>query len=353
MNCLYYTDGIISNKSTLTKLCFLFEHVRTFFLSPSYFLDPLEERWAIEKDRPFFAKSPCEKDLLTSIHLHSWDNFLQENVDLINHNILQPIIVNQTPPDWESFEANEKRLMENGAGIRFGLWGQTVGLVPQEKIYIDAPWFSLYRWQSISGALHFAILTQHIPISDNYKLSTLASDTVSRFSDLKHNPTPDEIAGHIAFRSMSLLIPDFPPLKTEEILEAREILSDELHYFRTEILTIAKQIDPDAYGNIDSIVMEKVQPRLDDIKLKSKSLKGELFRKLAAVFLMGGGTPLLSHLISLPLSVQVPAILGLIGKALLDVHEYKDKQYELKKQSSNHGLTFLLDVEKKYGPQKA
>lgn len=349
MNCLYYTDGIESNKATLTKLCFLFEHVRTFFLSPSYFLDPLEERWSIEKDQPFFAKSPCEKDLLTSIYLHSWENFLQENGDLINHNILQPIVVNQAPPDWESFEANEKRLMENGAGIGFGLWGQSVGLVPQEKIYIDAPWFSLYRWQSISGALHFAIQTQHIPISDNYQLSALASETVTRFSDLVHNPTPDEIAGHIAFRSMSLLIPDFPPLKTEEILEAREKLSDELRYFRTEMLSIAKEVGPDAYGNIDSIVAEKVQPRLDDIKLKSQSLKGELFRKLTGVFLMGGGTPLLSHLVSLPLSAQIPAILGLIGKALLDVHEYKDKQYELRKQSSNYGLAFLLDVEKKYG----
>lgn len=349
MNCLYYTDGIVLNKATLTKLCFLFEHVRTFFLSPSYFLDPLEERWATEKDQPFFAKSPCERDLLTSIYVHAWESFLRENSDLIKCNVLQPIAASQTPPDWESFEANEKRLMENGAGIGFGLWGQSVGLVPQEKIYIDAPWFSLYRWQSISGALHFAIQTQHIPISDNYHLSTLASETVTRFSDLAHNPTPDEIAGHIAFRSMSLLIPDFPPLETEEILEAREKLSDELGCFRTEMLSIAKKVGPDAYGNIDAIVAEKVQPGLDDIKLKSKSLKGELFRKLSGVFFMGGGTPLLSHLVSLPLAVQIPAIIGLIGKALLDVHEYKDKQYELGKQSSNQGLAFLLDVEKKYG----
>ncbi len=55
MDCFYYTDGIISNKSTLTKLCILFDHVRTFYLSPDYYLEPLEKEWNYDKKRPFFC----------------------------------------------------------------------------------------------------------------------------------------------------------------------------------------------------------------------------------------------------------------------------------------------------------
>jgi len=350
LDCLYYTDGIISNKATLTKLSLLFDHVRTFYLSPSYYLDPLAERWATEKELPFFAKSPCEKELLTKVHLNSWESFLKDNSYLIQQNVLQPIIAKQSPPDWESFETNEKKLMKNGAGIAIGLWGQSVGLVPEEKMYVDAPWFSLYRWQSIAGALHFAIQTQHIPISDNYQLSILASDTVTRFSDLAHYPTPDEIAGHIAFRAMSLLLPNLPPLEADEILEAREKLADQLRHFRMEMLAIAKGLEPNAYDSIDSIVVERVQPSLDDIKLKIKSLKGELFRKLAGVFFVGGAaTPVLSSLLSLPTSAQIAAIAGLVGKALLDIDAYKSDRDQVTSHSSNRGLVFLLDVEKKYG----
>ena len=349
MECLYYTDGLIFDRKTLTKLCVFFDTVRTFYLLPSYYLEPLEERWLSERDLPFFSKSPCEKELLTRVHSDAYKTFINENGELINSNILQPIVVNQKPPDWESFEANEKKLMENGAGIAFGLWGQSVGIAPQEKIYVDSPWFSLYRWQSIAGALHFAIQTGQIPISDNPILSGLACETVSRFSDLKHQPTPDEIASHIAFRSMSLLMPDFPALKAEEIIEVRDKLADELHYFRAEMHRISRDLSEKEYSDIDSIVINKIQPRLDDLRLKTQSLKGELFRRMArSVFAAGAATPLLSHFLSLPLPVQVAVIASFAGKILLDIQKNQSERHEIRNQSINRGLVFLLDIERKY-----
>lgn len=348
MECLYYTNGIISNRSTLTKLCLLFDTVKTFHLDPTYYLEPLEERWQVEREAPFFKKSPCERELITKTHSDSYNNFLNENDELIKSNILQPIISNQTPPDWISLEENEKKLMGNYSGIALGLWGQSVDLVPHEKIYVDAPWFSLYRWQSISAALHFAIQSGQIPISDNSILSGLACETVSKLSDLTYQPSRDEIANQMAFRAMSLLIPDFPALKPDEILEVREELSDELDYFREEMNKISCELDIEEYSDLDRIVIHKVQPRLNDLKLKIKSLDGEIYRKMANVFFVGSSaTTLSSYFLNLPLPAQIAATASFAGKILLDIHENQSKRYELKNESVNRGLVFLLDIEKK------
>jgi len=205
----------------------------------------------------------------------------------------------------------------------------------------------------MAGALYFACQTQYVPISDNRQLSSLASETVARFSDLAHQPTPNEVASDIAFRSMSLLVPDFPPLEAEDILEAREKLSEQLRYFRAEMISIAKGLSPEAYDDIDSIVVEKIQPHLDDIRLRITSLRGDLFRRLAGVFVLGSGaTPLLSSLLSLPVSAQMAGLAGLIGKGLLDIHEYQSTLQQIRNQSSNRGLVFLLDVEKQYGSRR-
>jgi len=295
----------------------------------------------------FFAKSPCERSLITSEHLITFKQFSEENKLLIDSDILMPIVINQTPPDWEGFEENEKKLMLDGGGISFGLWGQSVGIVPAEKIFIDSPWFSLYRWQSIAGGLHFALQTGMIPISDNRLLSGLAIDTVTRFGPSKPLPTPEEITAQVAFQSMSLLLPDFPSLNNEEILEVRERLCEELSLFRSEMERIIGLTDKDSYKDIESIVLQRIKPRLDDMRLKIKSLKGELFRKIAGVFFVGGAaTTLLSHFIAMPFLAQMATTASLAGKALTDIHEHLSKREELEKTSGNQGLVLLLKLEK-------
>lgn len=349
MECLYYTDGIITNKKILSILCLLFDKVQTFYLLPNYFLNPLEERWQKQKDESFFSKSPCEKNLLTRIYHDNYNKFLRENKELIQSDVLHPLVINQTPPDWESFEANEKKLMEKGSGIAMGLWGQSVGIVPEDKIYVDAPWFSLYRWQGLSGALHLSIQTGQIPISDNYALSSLGIETVNRLSNLDHQPTREEIASHIAFKSLSLLLPNLPELSSEEILELRYKLVDELGYFRVEMSKIAKETDINEYNKLNSLVKEKIKPRIDDLKLKIESLNSELFRRIAKVFFIGSSaTTLVSHFINLPLPAQIAAVASFAGKIAIDIHEHLSKRDEIKNESKNRGLVFLLELEKRF-----
>jgi len=349
MECLYYTDSIISNKKTLAQLCLLFEKVRIFYLLPSYFLSPLEERWETEKDTPFFSKSRCEKRLFTRIHFEKHKEFIEENRELVNADILQPLLVQQTPPDWESFESTEKKLMKNGAGLAFGIWGQSIGIVPNDKIYVDAPWFSLYRLQSISGALHFAITSGQTPISDNPTLSRLAIDAVTNFSGLNYQPTKKEIADNIAITSISLLVPGLPLFHPQEILRLRDELSDELGYFRIEVDRLSHGISEIDYQEIENLIKNKIQPRLDDLKLKIASLKNETFRKIARTFLVGGGaTPILSHFMNLPTEGQVAVIASFIGKIFVDMHAHNSKMKEIKNLSKNKGLIFLMKVQERF-----
>jgi len=349
MECLYYTDSIVSNRKTLAQLCFLFDKIRIFYLLPNYFLSPLEERWETEKNTPFFSKAPCEKRLLTRLHFEKHREFIEENRELVNADILQPILVQQTPPDWEGFESNETKLMKKGAGLAFGIWGQSLGIIPNNKIYVDAPWFSLYRLQSISGALHFAITSKQTPISDNPTLSRLAIHAVANFSGLNYQPTKKEIADNIAFRSLSLLVPNLPLLHPQEILRLRDELSDELGYFRAEVDRLAHSISEIDYQEIENLIRNRIQPHLDDLKLKIASLKSATFRRIARTFLVAGGaTPILSHFMNLPTEGQVAVIASFVGKIFVDIHEHNSKMKEIKNLSSNQGLIFLIKMQERF-----
>ena len=109
MDCFYYTDSFIRDTKTLSKMCLLFDKVSTFYLSPDYYLHPLNERWEKDKEDPFFAKSPVEKDLISTRYSRDFNEFLIKNKELIDNNVLKPIIINQKPPDWISFKENEKK----------------------------------------------------------------------------------------------------------------------------------------------------------------------------------------------------------------------------------------------------
>lgn len=346
MDCLYYTDGVVHDRRTLTKLCLLFDTVRTFHWSPFHYLEQFEERWLTEKHEPVFDHPIVSKELLTNDYLATFSKFTKKNHQLISARVLQPIVVKQPPRDGENLEQIEKEMMEHGSHLKLFLWGQSIGLVPRDIFYADSHLFALYRWQSISSALHFAIQTGQIPMSDNTVLSQLACSTVSKFPNFDYRPSADEIGNRIAFRAMSLLLPDFPALTSEQILEARDKLAGQLHRFRSEMTKIATNVDEGGPLDIDALVIREIEPRLNDLRLKIRSLNSELFRKIAATLLAGAGVPLLSYFLSLPVSSQIVAAGTLAGKILLDVHGNLSKRNGVRSKSINHGLVFLLDMEK-------
>ena len=349
----YYTEAFISDKRTLSLLSILSDSVYLFYLSPDYFLKPLEERWETEKEQPFFRKAPVECKLITPTYHKRHIEFIKENRELVNTRVIRPILVRQTPPDWEDFQKFEKKMMGDYSGLKIGLWGMNIGLVPElvtgDTVYVDAPYYSLYRWQSFSGALYFAIKANVTPISDNPILSSVACETVARFSDLNIEYAPKDLSKLLGFRVLSLLLPNFGKLQPEQILEVRDDMHDELMAFRYEMYEIATQskIEED---NLDEYVNFKVKPRIDDIKLKIISSRKALYRKMGMdILATGTGTTLLTQFINLPTHAQMAVGIGLVGKILFDYFEYRASKEEILSKSENAGLALLLDLDKRYG----
>lgn len=342
----YYTDTFISEKRTLSFLSILSNSVYLYYLSPDYFLRPLEERWKAEKEKPFFKKSPCEDTLITNVYHQKHLEFIKENKELVDAGVIRPILVKATPPDWENFQKFERKMMENYSGIKIGLWGMNVGLVPEDKIYIDTPYFSLYRWQSFSGALYFAIKANITPISDNPILSSIACKTVTSLSNLNIEYNPKDLSKLLGFKVLSSILPNFGELLPEQILEIREDMYDELEAFRYEMyrIVIESKVEP---GNLDEIIKFKIKPRVDDIKAKITSSKKTLYRKIGKNIL-AAGTTLLTQSVNLPAHVQIAIGIGLVVKGLFDYFDYKNSQEEVLSKPENRGLVLLLDLKKKY-----
>jgi len=289
------------------------------------------------------------------MHVNLYRDFLEENKELVAEKVLAPIEVNQAPPDWEGLEKAERKLISDGSAIKLGVWGQYIGFVPEHEntVYVDSPLYSLYRWQSIAGGLHLAIASGVVPISDNDVLSNLACETVSRFSDMKLVPTIEEIQSRLAFQALSLAVPDLSELQPEEILEARHHLRSQLSDFRREMRLISGELS--RLVSIDSNAArihleDKIQPRIDELTNRIKSLRGRLWRKISqSIVFGGGGTPLVCQ------AVGTPGLIAGIGSALIkiafDILQYRWDRRDLLLEARNRGLVFLLDVQRKYGRQ--
>lgn len=344
MKCLYYTGSTIKNKETLTKLCLLFDKVETFELSSDYYLPIVEERVI---GREISNHPGIRKEMLTKIKEEEFFKFCEINKELISEGILNPIIWNQKPQDLKEGELYGQKEMDKNMFTFFFYWGQNAGITPVDKVYLDQYWYAINRFQSTHAGLYYAIKSGGIPISDNEILSRTGCESLSFSKAIETVPTLEEKASKLALQSLTLALPNFPALNSTEILEVRYKLREELSYFKKDMKSIVKNISDEEYGNLNDIVLEKIQPRLDDLELKIKSINDELFRKISSMFLIGSSaTTLISYFYNLPTVGKIAAASTALGKICLNMHEFQSKKYELLNSSNNKGLVFLLKMRK-------
>lgn len=344
MKCSYFTGSTISNKETLTKLCLLFDKVDTFELSSDYYLPIIEER---VKGKEISADPRIKKEMLTKLKEEEFFNFCNNYKELISEGVLNPIIWNQKPQDLKEGELFGRKEMDKNMFTYFFYWGQTAGITPINKAYIDQYWYVINRFQSVHAGLYYAIKSGRTPISDNEILSRSGCESLSFSKAIEYVPTIEERASKLALTSLTLALPNFPAMNSTEILQVRYKLRNELGYFKDEMKIIAKKVSDEEFSNLNDIVLEKIQPRLDDIELKIKSIDDELFRKISSMFLIGGSaTTLLSYFYNLPLPGKIAAASTAVGKICLNMHESQSKKYDLLNSSTNKGLVFLLKMKK-------
>jgi len=348
MKGMYYTNSIIENRKTLTKLCIIFDELCTFEFSSNYYMDELNKRIS-NKDTNFKRfDERIDDNLITNLHKRKLETFANENHELIEANILNPIIVNEEPSDLKRGKIYGEDELNKEIFTMFFYWGQAVGLIPQDKGYFDSFWYVVNRWRSLYGGLNLAINGGFIPISDNEILSNIACNTIQEIGSIPVVPSLEAKASNLAFKTISLVLPDLPELQPQEILNVRYKLKDELGYFKDEMKMLAANITEEEYDDIDFTIRSKIQPRVDDIILKIKSEQDELFRKIAAMFFIGGSaTTLATHFFDLPIASRIVGFSSITGNIALSIHNYKSKLREIKKSSENRGLIFLMDLKNK------
>ncbi|MFA6598735.1 MAG: hypothetical protein WCS69_13510 [Ignavibacteriaceae bacterium] len=303
----------------------------------------MNEIWQSKRNfKPIF-----EKELITEHHAKTFLDFLDTNKLLIDNKIFSPIIINKVPADWNSIEESEKQIINESNGLNFDWFSKITGLIPENKIYYDSAWFSLYRIQSIAASLISAIKSGKIPFSDNPSLSKLGIFSLNKITNTKYTPSVEELSNIIAFKSLSFFFPDFPELRPEEILEVRYKLDQELSAFKHEMGIIIVENQINEYDQLRNLIQNKIQPRIDDIKLKIKSIDQSLFRNISNLVFASSGASILSHYVNLPLEAQITGAAAIVGKIATIIHENISKKNELLSESRNKGYTFLLKANKK------
>ena len=350
MDCLYFTDGLIKEQTTFTNLCLLFDKVHTFYIEPDYYLEPLEKRWETEKLKPQYQKMPVEIQIrnITKSHAEHIESFMNSNQYLIDSDVLKPIIATNPPPDWGGLEHLDKILEKDQYGLFQTMWAMEFGLVPRDKenFYVDAPYYSYHRIVSTMVGFQIAVSNGLVPITDDQNLNKICILTLSRNLDRAIIPSEDEIVSILAMKSLSLLVPNLPALKPDDILEVREKLSESLSAFRYELHKLATEYMGSDTDALENVVKDRIQNRLDDLELQLKSFKGRLFRKITNAIAIGAPVILSTYNLSLPLSATFSAVAVLGTKISNSLHEYRsDRNSELTK-SDNRWLSFLLEMKK-------
>lgn len=153
------------------------------------------------------------------------------------------------------------------------------------------PWgtdeeFKIYHDLNSAGmALKYCAKADAIPATDRVGCPV----PVSILSQFDPKRAADIQAAALAIQSVTMAIPAFATLNSEQILEAREVLKDQFAPFRAAMYALAPKVRSGLESNADIgdisreaeyIVQTDIAPRLDDLKRRLEQEQGAFWRRL-------------------------------------------------------------------------
>lgn len=351
---VYIDDSIILDDLSLTKVCILFDNIMINHINPNLYIH------TIYKDFNFneIKDDKISKVFYGQVENYNFINFINSNKDLVKEGVLTPKVFHNIP--MFSKKTDKEILLEL---VKYDK--QIIKLVKDLQLKrekgsfcIDEPFLYILKLININFSFLRAVISKKIVISEKVNVLNYAvrcgrdienihvldnNNFVRRNYSIKDIDINSSI-NNLIVDTFDVLVPNFPKLNDNEILEVRYKLRNELGAYRTLIKDISKQYETNKEINNSEIIQKEFTNKINDINLKLKSEKSKLFRKIVTY---ATAIPTASGILSGgDMKSIVASCFGSIVKIGCDVNEYYDTKRIVLNSSDKLPYTFLIKAKK-------
>lgn len=359
---IFLDDDIILNDSLLTKACILFDTISVNHINPNIYIRTIYNNFDFEKVQDMFKqndKIKFEKCFCGSVGQYNFINFININKSLVEEGILIPNVFHKLPV--VSSKPDEKVLLNLLKGNENRILNLVMNLNlkhDKSSFCIDEPIYYLLKLICINESFLQAVSNNKILVSEKLsiaKYAALNAKTIERITvydtfdsaicnfDIR-NKDIETAMNNIILDSFNVLVPNFPILEADDILEVRYKLKDELTAYRFLIKDIIAKYANNKEISNEEIIYKEITQKIQDINLKLKSEKGKLFRSIVqyataipgAVDLLTGGD----------IKSIVVSSFGSLVKIACELNKYLDNKNAILRSSENLPYIFLVKAQK-------
>lgn len=351
---VYIDDSIILDDISLTKVCILFDNVVINHINPNLYINTIYKDFDFDR----IKDDKISKVFYGQVENYNFINFINLNKELVEEGVLRPKVFHNIPKF--SQKTDKEILLEL---VKYDK--QVIQLVQDLKLKrekdsfcIDEPFLYILKLININFSFLQAVINKKIVISEKVKVLNYVvrcNENIENIhvldkdnSIIKNYPIKDidinSSIDNLILDTFDILVPNFPKLNTNEILEVRYKLRNELGAYRILIKDLSKQYAANKEINNSEIIQKEFTNKINDINLKLKSEKSKLFRNIvtyatafptASGILSGGDTKSI-----------VASCFGSIVKIACDVNQYYDTKRIMLNSSDKLPYVFLMKAKK-------
>ncbi|WP_252244446.1 MULTISPECIES: hypothetical protein [unclassified Clostridium] len=358
---IYIDDNIIFDNHNLTKMSILFDNITISHINPNIYINTIYKNIDFDEIEKKFKNHNIKfiKTFSGAVDNYNFAIFIKKNKLLIKEKTLIPEVLHKLPINtpYEDNEILLKFISGNNRDSILNLSKYFNIIREKDTFCVDDPLFYLLKLIKINYSFIKGLINGSIPISEkttilNYVMMKNRNEKIMALNpkelkfeniDLKDKMKNNYIS-NLAVETFNLLVPNFPVLKPEEILEVRYKMRNELGAYRLFIKDLMIKYSNNNELNNTEIIQKEIIKNINDINLKILSEKSKLFRKIISYgtiiptvgsYLSGGDTK----------RIIASCFAGAI-KITCDVNEYCDNKNQILKTSTNLPFAFLINAKK-------